>query len=636
MRSLGLPLISFGLTGAVIANAYYQKKQFYPSVVYITKSNSSMAVIYIQALILVILAGKLVKKIFFGQLRAAEFEHLMERSWYAVTETCLAFTVFKDDFSPKFVALFTLLLFLKAFHWLTEDRVDFMERSPMISYIFHIRVLVLLLVLGLLDTYFVVGAYQTTVTKGASVMIVFGFEYAILLTVVINIVIKYLLHTIDLNREIFWESKAVFFLYMELVMSFVKAIMYVVFVIIMMRVYTMPLFAFRPMYYAARSFRKALKDVINSRRAIHHLNNSFPDATMEELTESDNVCIICREEMQSASKKLPCNHIFHTSCLRSWFQRHQTCPTCRTSILDHSSTTSRDANPPPAAGPVPQPGIIPPFPFPFNPLQMPFPPRNQPQPPPPGASAQPAGAGVPPSQPSATGAAPNNMRQQPGAFPSFPGMGTMPPPFMPSMMPFMAYSVPPPIPPPDFSGLTVEQLQEMENNAREGVEARLRCLHNVQILLDAATLMLQQYSVTAANANMTNDTGNASSSENEGSPSAHSQYQNGPDLSSLSPDLDSNFTSEPSPTSNEFSESNYSQQYQRPNLSSFEGASSDDRYQFGSQSSDNVVQGQSSFSASSSAAQQGHSSSPETEEQREIRLRRLQKFASASLSSSNE
>jgi hypothetical protein len=44
MRSLGLPLISFGLTGAVVANAYYQKKQFYPSVVYITKSNSSMAV----------------------------------------------------------------------------------------------------------------------------------------------------------------------------------------------------------------------------------------------------------------------------------------------------------------------------------------------------------------------------------------------------------------------------------------------------------------------------------------------------------------------------------------------------------------------------------------------------------------
>lgn len=38
--SLGLTLATF----TVIANAIYQKKQFYPSVVYITKSNSSMAV----------------------------------------------------------------------------------------------------------------------------------------------------------------------------------------------------------------------------------------------------------------------------------------------------------------------------------------------------------------------------------------------------------------------------------------------------------------------------------------------------------------------------------------------------------------------------------------------------------------
>lgn len=44
MRALGLSVISILLTSAVIGNAYYQKKQFYPSVVYITKSNPSMAV----------------------------------------------------------------------------------------------------------------------------------------------------------------------------------------------------------------------------------------------------------------------------------------------------------------------------------------------------------------------------------------------------------------------------------------------------------------------------------------------------------------------------------------------------------------------------------------------------------------
>lgn len=60
-------------------------------------------------------------------LKLSILQHLVEKVWYAVTETCLAFTVFRDDFSPKFIALFTLLLFLKSFHWLAEDRVDYVS-----------------------------------------------------------------------------------------------------------------------------------------------------------------------------------------------------------------------------------------------------------------------------------------------------------------------------------------------------------------------------------------------------------------------------------------------------------------------------------------------------------------------------
>lgn len=51
----------------------------------------------------------------------------------------------------------------------------------------------------------------------------------------------------------------------------------------------------------------------------------------------------------TASKKLPCNHIFHTSCLRSWFQRQQTCPTCRLNILRTAPTTQAAREP--QAGP---------------------------------------------------------------------------------------------------------------------------------------------------------------------------------------------------------------------------------------------------------------------------------------------
>ncbi|KAL1114940.1 hypothetical protein AAG570_007763 [Ranatra chinensis] len=434
IRNLGVTVLSLLLTAIVIGNAYYQKKQFYPSVVYITKSNPSMAVMYVQAFILVILVGKLMRKVFFGELRAAEFEHLMERSWYAVTETCLAFTVFRDDFSPKFVALFTLLLFLKSFHWLAEDRVDFMERSPVISFLFHLRILSLLAVLAIFDFHFVGHAYQSTLTKGASVQLVFGFEYAILLTITANICLKYVLHSIDLHSEVPWENKAVFLLYTELIMGFIKVILYILFVFIMVRIYTLPLFAIRPMYYTMRAFKRAFNDVILSRRAIRNMNTLYPDATPEELAAADNVCIICREDMRSASKKLPCNHIFHTACLRSWFQRQQTCPTCRLNILRTPNGTSGQPPPPPPPPPAP-------------------PHRQQ-----------------------------ENQQQQP------------PQQNVPINFSF-PWPIPPPMPP--SSGLTDEELRRMESQSREGVEARLRCLQNIQRLLDASVLLMQQYSAAA-------------------------------------------------------------------------------------------------------------------------------------------
>ncbi|XP_056625575.1 E3 ubiquitin-protein ligase synoviolin [Triplophysa dalaica] len=517
VRAALVTTTSLALTGAVIAHAYFLKNQFYPTVVYLTKSSPSMAVLYIQAFVLVFLLGKFMRKVFFGQLRAAEMEHLIERSWYAVTETCLAFTVFRDDFSPRFVALFTLLLFLKCFHWLAEDRVDFMERSPNISWVFHFRVLSLVGLLGVLDFMFVNHACHSIITRGASVQLVFGFEYAILMTMVLTTFIKYTLHTVDLQSENPWDNKAVYMLYTELFTGFIKVILYMAFMTIMIKVHTFPLFAIRPMYLAMRQFKKAVTDAIMSRRAIRNMNTLYPDATPEDLQATDNVCIICREEMVTGAKKLPCNHIFHSSCLRSWFQRQQTCPTCRMDVLRASQPNQ---TPPPAPAQAPAPaapaavpppvnvaqGMLPQFPPGMFPFWGPFP--GAPPPAPPAAQAatdppqhgtngvQTQGAGASSStQPSADSASP-----APGAMPGFPF--SMPPPFpsapwlpMPPPPPFMS-SMPPP--PASLSTMSEAELRELEQEGRRGLEARLQCLHNIHTLLDAAMLNIHHYLSTVA------------------------------------------------------------------------------------------------------------------------------------------
>ena len=84
------------------------------------------------------------------------------------------------------------------------------------------------------------------------------------------------------------------------------------------------------------------------------MNTVFPNATEADLSAGDNICIICREEMVAVSsnsreqtgnvpKCLPCSHIFHCACLKTWFQRQQTCPTCRMDILRNAQQTRSTA-----------------------------------------------------------------------------------------------------------------------------------------------------------------------------------------------------------------------------------------------------------------------------------------------------
>jgi autocrine motility factor receptor len=73
------------------------------------------------------------------------------------------------------------------------------------------------------------------------------------------------------------------------------------------------------------------------------LKNRYATVSPEELAAFDDDCAICRERMQSA-KKLPCGHIFHLSCLRSWLQQHHSCPTCRSSLIHSNNQQGENAN----------------------------------------------------------------------------------------------------------------------------------------------------------------------------------------------------------------------------------------------------------------------------------------------------
>ena len=145
------------------------------------------------------------------------------------------------------------------------------------------------------------------------------------------------------------------------ILDFFKLLIYVAFFAILTSFHGLPIHIMRDVFLTARSFGKRIYDFMRYRTATRDMNERYPDATAAEL-QNDNTCIVCREDMRPWSephvlgaradlashermnqrlraKKLPCGHILHFGCLRSWLERQQVCPTCRRSVLSTETSS---------------------------------------------------------------------------------------------------------------------------------------------------------------------------------------------------------------------------------------------------------------------------------------------------------
>lgn len=342
---MGLNLWAYAVGSTVLAvgvvvNALHTKEQFYPAALYLSKSKACSLVVGNFALVLVLLLGQAMKKLFLGKLREIEIEHLTDKVWGAVMDILLTMTIFRSEFNTVFITWFTILIFFKIFHWLAQDRVDFIQHSP-VSALTSLRIFSLMAILSVVDVVVLYRAAVVTMAKGPSMMILFGFEFLILLATVVSTAAKFIINVIDSRQQGTWERKGAIILYLEVITDIFQLLVYLVFFGLIITYYSLPLHIIRNVYLTIRSLKQCVDSLMRYRKATTNMNERFPDVTAAELADTEQICIVCREEL-TQGKRLPCGHILHFHCLLNWLQRQQTCPICRTSVLD-------------APAPVPQP-----------------------------------------------------------------------------------------------------------------------------------------------------------------------------------------------------------------------------------------------------------------------------------------
>ena len=139
------------------------------------------------------------QRLCFGQLRPVEIEQLYEKAWFAVTETCLAMTIFREEVGAFFLVMFTALVTGKVWGWIGEGRVEVLEQQPPANpRVFHTRLTVSLLLSVLYDIWLLGYAFNTVVDQARpTMMVMFLFEFAVLTVCSFQTTFRYIVSLVE-------------------------------------------------------------------------------------------------------------------------------------------------------------------------------------------------------------------------------------------------------------------------------------------------------------------------------------------------------------------------------------------------------------------------------------------------------
>lgn len=139
------------------------------------------------------------QRLCFGQLRPVEIEQLYEKAWFAVTETCLAMTIFREKVGAFFLVMFTVLVTGKVWGWIGDGRLEILEQQPPANpRLFHTRLSISLILSVVYDFWLLHFAVWTVIEQARpDMMVMFLFEFAILAISSVHTGLRYILSVVE-------------------------------------------------------------------------------------------------------------------------------------------------------------------------------------------------------------------------------------------------------------------------------------------------------------------------------------------------------------------------------------------------------------------------------------------------------
>ncbi|KAG0589656.1 hypothetical protein KC19_1G037100 [Ceratodon purpureus] len=312
------------------------------------------------------------KTVFFGQLSLVETQKVVERLINYVLFKGLFLTwVVRPEMMQiaVWLAWFSVLGFLKMFQGLARDRLERLNASPSATMLSHIRVYTVLLFVLLFDLLWMQLCLLLFKDTGTSTFLLLLFEPLSIAFDTLQAVIVHGMQLLDTwqrqNLDISahdvnlqpsersaagaaWEWRGTVVRNCSFVMDIVSLLLALghcvhIWWLRGLAFQVVDAILFLNLRALLSAISKRIKGFMRLRTAMTTLQGALPDATQDELLAYEDDCAICKEPMARA-KRLPCAHLFHLACLRSWLDQGladtYSCPTCRRPLFMGGSRTA--------------------------------------------------------------------------------------------------------------------------------------------------------------------------------------------------------------------------------------------------------------------------------------------------------
>lgn len=373
-----------------------------------------------------ILTGKMLQLMLFGELRIIEEEHIIERLPLYIINLLLNLATKENNLLLN-VFLLSISTLSKILHLILLDRFDYKQlqiANELGSYGSYKPITVLLIygknvffwfnIIFFVSDFFVAKFLVYDVFQGINSVtcLLFGFHFAIQGLETLSYFLKNCLNIYEFavypnfsleedefdlddiqdevededdEREKVWDTKGLYTKLIEVIFSSLKIVLFLSFIYLLSyhSGLSVPFSMLQGTYMSIRLTYRELRQLFQFIESSKKLDTQLKNATREDLELTDNLCIICRENMRSIEdyedankkisssrkkpKKLNCGHILHMGCLKDWLERSDNCPLCRRKVFqndEHRETGSTNTANFPGEGAeergnVPQPGATP-------------------------------------------------------------------------------------------------------------------------------------------------------------------------------------------------------------------------------------------------------------------------------------